>query len=177
MNKIRDILIKIFNATYWLLFQYSKVVLVIIVIITCIQVFLRLVLNGGLRWSQEVSLLLVVWMTFLSMAIGTEKNLHISVGLFYEKMPKAMKKVCDFINDLMTLAVGVFLTIYGALLVKSTMNSTLAATKWPAGILYLMIPVGGICIFFFKLYDLFGWKKYKKTDEDEFNTPVNKEGE
>ena len=39
--------------------------------------------------------------------------------------------------------------------------------KWPAGMLYLMIPVRGICITYFTLTDLLGWKKYKKTHQYE----------
>lgn len=171
MKTIRDILIKLFNILYWLLFQYSKYVLVAVVFITCVQVVLRNVFGGGLRWGQEVSLLLIVWMTFLAMAIGAEKSLHISVELFYHWFPRPVQKFCDVVRDLVILMIGGFFTIYGVQLIKNTMNSTLAATKWPAATLYLTIPIGGICMVIFKLYDLAGWKKYKKTDLDEDPAP------
>lgn len=164
MEKVRKILIGIFNIVYRILFEYSKYVLVAIVLIVSAQVVARNVFRSSIMWSQEVSLLLIVWMTFLSMAIGAEKNLHIGVELFYSYFPKPIKKICDILNNVIVLTIGAFLGIYGWRLVESTMSSTLAATKWPAGILYLMIPVGGWCMFFFKILDCFGWKKYKKTD-------------
>ncbi len=164
-------MIKAFNILYWLLFQYSKYVLVAVVFITCAQVILRNVFGGGLRWGQEVSLLLIVWMTFLAMAIGAEKSLHISVELFYHWFPKPVQKFCDMVGDLVILSIGVFFTVYGVQLVQNTTNSTLAATKWPAATLYITIPFGGICMVIFKLYDLAGWKKYKKTNLDEDSAP------
>lgn len=171
MEKLKSGLIKAFNFVYWLLFQYSKYVLVAVVLITSVQVILRNVFGGSLRWGQEVSLLLIVWMTFLAMAIGTEKSLHISVELFYGWFPKPVKKFCDVVYDLVALSIGIFFMIYGAKLVASTTNSTLAATKWPAATLYVTIPIGGICMVIFKIYDLIGWKKYKKTNLDEDQDP------
>lgn len=173
----RKMLIGIFNLVYKILFEYSKYVLIAIVFIVSAQVVARNVFKSSIMWSQEVSLLLIVWMTFLSMAIGAEKNLHIGVELFYSYFPKPLQTFCNIVNNVIVLAIGAFLGIYGARLVSSTMSSTLAATKWPAGVLYLMIPVGGWCMFLFKMLDCFGWKKYKKTDWDEENTVTAEEGE
>ena len=167
MKKLRDILVGLFDIIFKILFEYSKYVLIAIVAIVSAQVVARNLFKGSIMWSQEVSLLLIVWMTFLSMAIGSEKNLHIGGELFYSFFPKPIQKLCDGINNVIVLIIGAFLGIYGTRLVISTMSSTLAATKWPAGVLYLMIPVGGWCMFFFKMLDCFGWKKYKKTDLDE----------
>lgn len=167
MEGLKSVLIKLFNIVYRILYEYSKYVLVAIVVIVSAQVFARNVLGSSIMWSQEVSLLLIVWMTFLSCAIGAEKNLHISVELFYSMFPKPLKLFCDRLNDVVVVVIGAFFGIYGWKLAMSTMTSTLAATKWPAGVLYLMIPVGGWCMCFFKILDVLGWKKDKKTNYDE----------
>lgn len=73
------------------MFEYSKYVLIAIVAIVSAQVVARNLFKGSIMWSQEVSLLLIVWMTFLSMAIGSEKNLHIGVELFYSFFPSRYK--------------------------------------------------------------------------------------
>ena len=83
MKKLRDILVGLFDIIFKILFEYSKYVLIAIVAIVSAQVVARNLFKGSIMWSQEVSLLLIVWMTFLSMAIGSEKNLHIGVELFY----------------------------------------------------------------------------------------------
>ena len=41
----------------------------------------------------------------------------------------------------------------------------MSATKWPAGMLYLMIPGGRRIHGIFAVLDLLGWKKYKNTNQ------------
>jgi TRAP-type transport system small permease protein len=47
------------------------------------------------------------------------------------------------------------------------MNSTLPATQWHAGILYLMMPVGGVFIMYFSFLSLFNLEKYRHFDIEE----------
>ena len=67
MKKIRQILIGLFNMVYNIFLRYSQAVLLVIVVIVSTDVFCRNVLSYSIKWAQEVSLLLIVWMTFLSM--------------------------------------------------------------------------------------------------------------
>lgn len=165
MKKIRQILIGLFNIVYNIFLRYSQAVLLVIVVIVSADVFCRNVLSYSIKWAQEVSLLLIVWMTFLSMAIGEEKDQHIAIELFYNLFPKPVRKFFDVLNKMILAVVGCFLCFFGTKLVMSTWSSTLAATKWPAGMLYLMIPVGGGFMAFFAVLDLLGWKKYKNTNQ------------
>lgn len=165
--KLRKPIIWLFNAIYVVLYEYSKYVLLIIVLIVCTDVVSRSVFSKSIMWVQETSLLLIVWMTFLSMAIGSEKNLHIGIDLFYNKYPERVKKIVNLINKVVVVVIGIFLGIYGWRLSMSTWRSTLAVTKLPAGMLYLMIPVGGWSMAFFMILDILGLKKYKKTDYNE----------
>ena len=171
MKRENNPIVKLFNVVYRILLEYSKWVLLVIIFIVSADVFSRNVLGSSVRWGQEVSLLLIVWMTFLSMTVGVEKDTHIAIELFFSWFPKPMQKFLNVLNNLVLVAVGCFLTYYGFLLVKSTWTSTLPITKWPAGMLYLMIPVGGATMTFFKILDLFGLKPYKNTHqyEDEEN--------
>lgn len=163
LTAIRTGVIKVFDVIYFVLLQYAMWELLVIILFVCADVVARNFLGFSVSWSQEVSLLLIVWMTFLSMAIGVEKGYHIGIELFYQKFPKSVRAVIDTVNKFIFLLVGIFMGYYGWKLTASTWTSTLAATKWPAGLLYAMIPVGGYCMAFFALLDLIGWKKYKNT--------------
>ena len=96
-----------------------------------------------------------------SMSIGVQKGLHIAVGFFFNILPPAMAKIVEKIDNLIVMSFGAFLLYYGALLVQSTMSSTLPATQWPAGMEYLMIPVGGFFIIYFSLINLLGLQRYQ----------------
>ena len=162
MKAIKAVLIGLFNISYRILCEYSKYVLLVIVGIVCADVFKRNVLSGSIMWGQEIALLLIVWMCFLSMAIGAENDLHISVHMFYNRMPKTVQNILYYFNKLVTMAIGIFIGIYGVKLVKATWRQFLPASKFPAGMLYLMMPVGGFLMAYFTLLDLFNWKKDKK---------------
>ena len=55
----------------------AKVLLAAMVILTSTNVFMRYVMNSGIGWSEEISLVIVVWFTFISMALGVKQRLHI----------------------------------------------------------------------------------------------------
>ncbi|MDY4609715.1 MAG: TRAP transporter small permease [Sphaerochaetaceae bacterium] len=157
----------VFDIIYRVLLEYAKLVLLVIVVIVSAQVFSRKVLNTSIRWSEEVALLLMVWMAFISMAIGVEKNLHIAIVMFFNKFPPKVQFVITKVNTVATLFFGVILVIYGSRLVASTMSSTLPATQWPAGILYLMMPVSGVFIIYFTVLSLFGLDRYRHIEIEE----------
>lgn len=151
----------VFDCIYRILLEFSKVVILVIVIIVSCQVFGRLVIHRSIMWSEEVALLLMVWTAFIAMAIGVEKGLHISISLFFNMFPKPVRFVIEKINTLATIFFGYILVVYGIKLTQMTMGSTLPATQWPAGTTYSMMPVGGIFIIYFAFLDLIGAKKYR----------------
>ena len=175
LKGIKKVLIDIFNLFYRVIYDYTRWVLTVVIMIICAQVFCRNILRTNIRWNQEVALLLTIWMAFLGIAIGAEKNLHIGVELFYDKFPAKIRKIVDVLNRAITLLVGGFFTVYGIKMVLSTLDSKLPVTKWPSSLMYIMIPVSGIAIVYFTILDIMGLKKYKKTeDTDRLNKEEKK---
>lgn len=166
-EKVLSCITYVFDIIYRILLEYAKLVLLVIVVIVSAQVFSRKVLNTSIRWSEEVALLLMVWMAFISMAIGVEKDLHIAIVMFFNKFPKKVQFVITKVNTIATLFFGIILVVYGSRLVASTMSSTLPATQWPAGILYLMMPVSGVFIVYFTVLSLFGLDRYRHIEIEE----------
>ena len=137
LKGIKKVLIDIFNLFYKVIYGYARWVLAVVIVIICAQVFCRNILRTNIRWNQEVALLLTIWMAFLGIAIGAEKNLHIGVELFYDKFPVKIRNVMDVLNRIITLLVGAFFTVYGVRMVLSTMDSRLPVTKWPSSLMYI----------------------------------------
>ncbi len=84
-----------------------------------------------------------------------------SGNIFFNMFPKKLQKILEKINYIIIFLFGIVLMYYGTQLVLSTMNSTLPATKWPAGMLYLMMPVGGLFISYFTLLDFFKLDQFR----------------
>ena len=161
LEKIFSCITFVFDVVYRILLTYAKVVLLVIIAIVSAQVFSRKFIGTSIRWSEEVALLLMMWLAFIAMAIGVEKHLHIAIEMFVKPLPATVKKIIEKVNDAATFLFGVVLVYYGQRLVSSTMSSTLPATQWPAGLDYLMMPVGGIFIAYFSFLSLFNLEKYR----------------
>ena len=142
------------------------------VLIVSALVIMRTFTNHSILWSEEVALLLMVWIAFIAMAIGVEKSMHISVTIFYDKFPKWLITGATKLYEVLTTVFGIALIYYGIVLIGVTATSTLPATKLPACWKYMMIPVSGLFITYFSLRNLFNlnWLRHDKilkgNDED-----------
>lgn len=165
-EKILSCITFFLDALYRVLIEYSKIVLLVIIVIVSAEVVARKFVGKSIFWADEVSLFLIIWMAFIAMAIGVEKHLHIAIEMFTNKLPKKAQMILDKIICATTFFFGFVLFVYGIRLVSSTMSSTLPATQWPAGLEYLMMPVGGFFIMYFTLIEFFGLQKYRHHDFD-----------
>ncbi|MBQ7824887.1 MAG: TRAP transporter small permease [Clostridia bacterium] len=162
MDNIMKPISKVMNALYKLFCLFSQGVLLVIVAIVTMQVVLRW-LKMNVPWGEEVALFFMVWMAFISFAIGVIGDLHISIVMVFDRLPKRAQKVLEFIINVIILIVGIFFIVYGKNLVSMTMRSTLPATKWPKGTMYMMIPVSGVFVTYASLLRLLKLERYMPT--------------
>ena len=155
-EKLKKTLLLIYRWIYRIIFGYARISLVAVVGIVSAQVVARNIFKSNIRWNQEVALLLTIWMAFLGLSIGVDKGLHIQVELFFSMFPKAVQKALDRVNQILLLLVGVFFTYYGTALILSTTHSKMTVTRWPACVMYLMIPVAGVTMIYFVLMKMLG---------------------
>lgn len=66
MKKVLEKVNRLMDAIFNLLQAYSKIVLLAVVLIVSAQVVSRKLFNHSIIWSEEVALLLMVWMAFIS---------------------------------------------------------------------------------------------------------------
>lgn len=149
-------LLKLYHILYNAIYAYARISLVAVIAIVSAQVAARNLFRSNIRWNQEVALLLTIWMAFLGIAIGVDKELHIRVELFYSWFPKGFQRFVDKMNEVLLLIVGAFFTIYGVRLIISTTRSKLTVTKWPACLMYITIPIAGLCILYFVAMRMLG---------------------
>lgn len=152
-----------FNRLLDLCMLLAKLMLVAMTIIICIHVFYRYVLNRGIRWSEEITMMMMVYMGFFSIAYGVKHRLHLSVTVFFDSLPEGLKQAVLKFTDAVLMIMGVVLLYFGIGLIKSTMNNIMVATHLPSAMLYGGVPVSGILIAYFSFINLtgldFGQKK------------------
>lgn len=160
MSRVLQRICSFLNFFYHIFLIFSCIVLLAIVLIVSAQVVARQALGTSIRWSQEVALLLMVWMAFITCAVGVERDLHISIEMFLARFPESFRKRMDQVNWLLVILTGLLFLYHGSIQTISTASSTLPSTGWPKCIMYAIIPVSGFFIVYFGILKLFrreGW--------------------
>ncbi|MEM1505603.1 TRAP transporter small permease [Domibacillus sp. 8LH] len=129
--------------------------LVALIFVVTTQVMTRKLFNFVFFWSEEITLLLLAWFAFMSIAIGFREYIHLGIDSFTNLFSKKFNKVWDKVIMLSTLAFGMYLVIQGWDFTVLMMDSTLPATKLPSSITYLAMPITGMMISGYALLHLF----------------------
>ncbi|HWR39522.1 MAG TPA: TRAP transporter small permease, partial [Patescibacteria group bacterium] len=136
--------------------SFALIALTCMILTVALQVITRKLFNFVFFWSEEMTLLLLVWFSFMGMAVGFREDLHMGVDSFTTYLPDWFNKILDKVIDLGTLAFGLYFVAYGWDFSVLMHESTLPATKLPSSALYFVMPVTGTMTCAYALLHLFG---------------------
>jgi TRAP-type C4-dicarboxylate transport system permease small subunit len=136
-------------------------------LIVTLQVMTRKLFNFVFFWSEEITLLLLIWFAILGIAIGFREKLHLSMDAFTKLFPAPLNKLLDKIIASCTFAFGVYLVVYGWDFTVMMHANTLTATEWPVSVMYVVMPISGVLISFYAILDLFGINTVRHQHLDE----------
>jgi TRAP-type C4-dicarboxylate transport system permease small subunit len=144
-------------------------IIVLMILIICWQVLSRFFLGQAPSWSQELSLLLMVWGGFFSIALGFQDNTHIRVTLLTNKLPLSAQKVTQFINRILSLLFGLFMIVQGGGFAIDMRTSLIPGLKLPSIVLYSAVPVAGLLIAIYVIAEILGkWNSnFEETGAEE----------
>ncbi len=146
---------KILDSVFVWLLKLAMVLLVAMVALVFLNVVLRYGFSSGIHWSEEISLVIVIWFTFIAMALGVKESLHINVDILPKKLPKAFFAVLDCIRDVLVIIIGGIMIYYGWKLTLNGARSFLPATHIPNSISYIVLPISGIFIGLYVMIHLY----------------------
>jgi TRAP-type transport system small permease protein len=163
MNGLKQIALKVdafFEA-------FAKVGLLSMILIVTMQVLTRKLFNFVFFWSEEMTLLLLIWFSFMGVALGFREHLHLGIDTFTNMLPKAVDKFVTKFIGLCTLAFGFYLLYYGWDFTVMMHESRLPATNLPNSITYLVMPISGLMIIVYSLLQLLGIDTVRHKNVDE----------
>ena len=127
------------------------------------QVFSRYILNAPSTFTDELARFFLIWVSLLGVAYLSGQNAHISIDVLLEKLRPASKfRLQLLIHSIIILFVLFVLVIGGGKLVYITHTYTqLTPTlQIPMAYIYLIGPICGLLIMYYKLSDI--KKMYKE---------------
>jgi TRAP-type C4-dicarboxylate transport system permease small subunit len=108
-------------------------------------VFTRYVLNSAASWPETTAVLLTIVVTFYGAAACYRLGIHMSVVVGVSLLPPNLRRIVDFVVEILMAVMAVFMIIYGFYLCQATWQNTIAEFPWlSVGIVYSPIPIGGI---------------------------------
>ena len=132
----------------------SVILLVLMIVTTCYQVFLRYLFNSPTSWSGEIAIIFLIWFGYLGMAIGVKEKGHISIDFLYDKLNPTYRKCLDLFYYVCMIIFSVMMIVNGKLLFSVTTMQKLPATGFSKALLYLTLIVTGILIILYSLQNM-----------------------
>lgn len=127
----------------------TGVALVVLTVIFGWLVFGRYVLNATPTWVEQVSLLLIVLITFLGAAIGIHENTHLGVSYFRELSPKPVRWAFTLISHVLLAGYGYIMMTESYALMLFKWGSEIPLIHVPEGLRALPITIcGGLILLF-----------------------------
>jgi TRAP-type C4-dicarboxylate transport system permease small subunit len=104
------------------------------IIIACLQIFLRTAYSGGLLWIDPLLRYLVLWCGLLGAVTATSQGKHIALDIFANQIPPALEPWLSLLTQLFSTLAAAGLTWAGWLFLAGEIeaggNGPLALPLW-----------------------------------------------
>lgn len=141
-----------------LLAGFVTVLMGVLVLNVLWQVVSRYLVGNPSPFTDELAGFLLIWVGLLGATYITGNKEHLAIDLLHHKLsPKGKLKVNLVINILIALFALVVLVLGGTNLVYITLrlSQLSSALQLPIGYVYIVLPLSGIFIMYYAIYDIF----------------------
>lgn len=133
------------------------VIMAIMVVNVLWQVFTRYVTGNPSSFTDELARYLMIWIGILGAAYVAGKNMHVAIDILPSRASgKTQKKLRLIVTWLIILFVFCAFIIGGSRLVYISyiLGQQSPALQIPLAVVYLIIPISGLLIIYYKVSDL-----------------------
>lgn len=109
-----------------------------------------------LSWSEEVPRYLLIWVSFLSAAVGVDISDHIAFDLIYRKFTGLRLKILQFVINGCIVGFGVLMLIYGIIFVQDFGPDWMESIPFTNVWYYTAMPISGALIILFAIRNQLG---------------------
>ncbi len=121
------------------------------------QVFTRFVIGTPSSFTDELARYLMIWVGILGAAYASGKDMHIAINVLTQKFNReTQQKLAAAVKLMVILFALTAMVIGGSRLVYVTyvLNQLSPALQIPLAYVYLVIPLSGLVIIYYKIMDI-----------------------
>lgn len=117
----------------------------VMVALTCWQVFTRYILGNPSSWSEELVSYMFAWMSLLGASIVTSERGHMNIPILVEHVGPGTQKFLMCLGEIIAFLFSVVILVFGGVQIASlAMGQMTSSLGVPIGIFYVVMPVCGI---------------------------------
>lgn len=136
--KIKTVLTKALNGVAGMSF-------IVMVALTCWQVFTRYVLKNPSTWSEELVSYLFAWMSLMGASIVTSESGHMNIPVLVDRLNPQMRSYMRIVHELIALLFSLAILVYGGWQIsRLAMGQMTSSLGVPVGIFYFVMPLCGV---------------------------------
>lgn len=132
------------------------IVVAVLVVDVLWQVFTRFILRHPSKWTEELAVFMLIWVSLLGAAVALGRGAHLGIDYFVGKLPVRARLGTEVFVFFCVSVFSFLVMLLGGLdLVRSTLElgQESSALRIKVGYVYLAIPISG---FFLTLYAVIG---------------------
>ena len=133
----------------WLV-RFGALGLVVMTAIVGWQVFGRFVLDSSPSWTEQASLVLMIWYVMFAAAAGVYEGFHIRIALIEERFGERARGLRRVVAAIVALR-GLVLLVYGLQLCWQVRGNVIPSLGISRAVAYVPLPVSGLLMTIFAL--------------------------
>ena len=111
-----------------------------------LEIFARYVFDRPFIWSEEVTRLTLVWMTFIAVPAMIRRGGDMVVDTFVGMLPLQLRRWANAGRDVLMIAVYAIVAWEGYQLAGAVAGMPLVVTDWPSSLLAWPLVLGGLLV-------------------------------
>ena len=132
---------KVWNFLLDLDQKASGILFVVIMVLLFLQVVTRYVLGHSFTWTEELSVILFVWMTYFGISSAVTHRKHLRVSALLNAVPFKVRKGMLITDNVIFMVVCVYLIFPKLQLIRSLGAARTPILRIPKAVSYWLIPV------------------------------------
>ena len=150
-------------VSHWLV-RLGSLGLVAMAAIIGWQVFGRFVLASSPSWTEQASLILMIWYVMFAAAAGVHEGYHIRIALLEERLGDRAAPIRRVVAAIVLL-LGLVLLVYGGQLTWLVRGNVVPSLGISRSVAYVPMPISGLLMALFALPQISDGKPSNVEDE------------
>ena len=138
MKKLKEILTRLLEIL-------AGVSFLVMVALTCWQVFTRYILNDPSSWSEELVSYMFAWMSLLGASIVTSERGHMNIPVLVDMAKPGARKALLCLGEVIAFLFSLVILVLGGVKIANlAMGQMTSSLGVPIGVFYVVMPICGI---------------------------------